>query len=170
MQRPSGVLSLVVVFAMACAESPEPSATSGDIAEAGGPSSVADDVAAVRAAVEAHWTAIANGDTAAISNQHTSDMTFFGPESAHLVTLSSDAPETTALWQRFSGTTATWAPRDVQVQMFDDVAVAAFFNDGSVTYADGTTDARTRRVTEVWVRQSDGTWKEAHHHDSPITG
>lgn len=169
MLRSSCVLSLAVVFTMACTDSPESSTTSGGPPQGATQSSTAEDIAAVKAAVDAHWRAIANGDTAAISNQHTSDMTFFGPESAYLVTLTSDTPETAALWERFRGTTATWTPRDVQVQIFDDVAVAAFYNDGSVTYADGTTDSRTRRVTEVWVRQPDGTWKEAHHHDSPIT-
>lgn len=169
MVRSTCVLSFVVVFATACAESPESSTNSDSPPQGASQSSTADDIAAVKAAVDAHWRAIASGDTAAIANQHTSDMTFFGPESAHLVTLSSDTPETAALWERFRGSTATWTPRDVQVQVFDDVAVAAFYNDGSVSYADGTTDTRTRRVTEVWVRQPDGMWKEAHHHDSPIT-
>jgi ketosteroid isomerase-like protein len=79
-----------------------------------------------------------------------------------------DEPATTELWQRFTGTQATWQPRDVRVQVYGNVAVAAFFNEGAVTYSDGTVDARRRRVTEVWIRQPDGTWKEAHHHDSPI--
>jgi ketosteroid isomerase-like protein len=39
---------------------------------------------------------------------------------------------------------------------------------GSASYADGVTDTRTRRVTEVWIRSAEGAWQEAHHHESPI--
>lgn len=37
---------------------------------------------------------------------------------------------------------------------------------GGVVLPNGKADDRRRRVTEVWVWQADGGWKEAHHHDS----
>jgi ketosteroid isomerase-like protein len=43
---------------------------------------------------------------------------------------------------------------------------ASFFMSGGVVLPNGKADDRRRRVTEVWVWQADGGWKEAHHHDS----
>ena len=85
---------------------------------------------------------------------------------AVLLAATPPTPETAALWERFSGAAMKWTPRDIQVQAYGDVAVATFINHGSVTWADGTVEKGPRKVTEVWVRQSDGSWKEAHHHDS----
>lgn len=161
-------LCVAAIAATACADAPDQSTGAGGGAESAVPVSAAHDSAAVIAVVAAHRSAISSGDAAAVASHHRPDLTFFGPESPHLVTVSSDAPETVALLERFSGSTATWRPRDVQIQMFGDVAVAAFFIDGSATYADGTTDTRTRRVTEVWIRNADGEWQETHHHESPV--
>ena len=159
--------SALIVVAVGCSR-PEPSADTASTAVAAAapmPDSAAA-IAAVRAAVDAHWKAIKESDTLAIVDQHTIDITFFGPESDHRVSLSGSGPEVAALMKRFRGATARWTPRDVQVQLFGDAAVATFYNDGSVTYADRTVDKVPRKVTEVWVRQADGKWKEAHHHDS----
>jgi ketosteroid isomerase-like protein len=70
---------------------------------------------------------------------------------------------------RWQGAKANWTLRDVEVQMLGTTAAAAsFYMDGSVRWADGRVDSRPRRVTEVWVNEN-GTWKEAHHHDSVYT-
>lgn len=126
------------------------------------------DRAAVAAAIDAHWTAINSVDTIAVMNHHTGDMTFFSPESKERVALASASPATTAVREKFRGSKANWTPRDVLIRLFGDVGIATFYNDGSVTWADGKVDREPRKVTEVWVRQADGTWKEAHHHDSRL--
>lgn len=101
------LLLLLLLLVAGCSQSQEavPAAqSSGETRASADPASV---TAAVRAAVDAHWTAIKNGDTAAIASHHTTDMTFFGPESDHLVKLNTSAPETAALWQKFTGAKAT---------------------------------------------------------------
>jgi uncharacterized protein (TIGR02246 family) len=164
--RTAGLAMLVSVIAAAgCVERGPGAGAESEAASAAGA-----DSAAVVAVVLAHRTAIASGNADAVASQHRPDLTFFGPESRHLVTVASESPETAALWERFRGSSATWVPRDVHVQVFGDIAIAAFFIDGSATYADGTTDTRTRRVTEVWIRNAAGAWQEAHHHESPLEG
>lgn len=159
---------LTLLLVSACSQSPEAEPADSNAAESGVAADPADVATEVKAAVNAHWTAISDGDTAAIRSHHTTDMTFFGPESDQLVSFASNGPEMAALRQKFLGAKATWTPRDVRVQVFHDVAIATFLADGSTTNADGKVDRRTRRMTEVWARQADGSWKEAHHHDSPV--
>jgi ketosteroid isomerase-like protein len=161
-------VSTAFIAAAGCGPASERPPAARGAADAPAQRSVSDDSAAVVAVVLAHRTAIASGDGAAVASHHRADLTFFGPESPHFVVVFSGSTEATALWERFGGSTATWRPRDVQVQLFGDVAVAAFFIDGSASYADGVTDTRTRRVTEVWIRSAEGAWQEAHHHESPI--
>jgi ketosteroid isomerase-like protein len=120
---------------------------------------------AVRAAVRAHWQAINRGDTETILAQHLPDGTAFLTEWGARIGL--DPHAFAPLLAMFEGSVPDWHPRDIQVRTFGEVAVASFYLDGSVRRADGTVDAGPRRVTEVWVRTSDG-WKEAHHHDDPV--
>lgn len=122
------------------------------------------DRAAVEAAVAAHWKAINEADSMTVLNQHTSDLTMVLTDLAPRIT--STSPELASLMDRWRGSKPHWTVQDLQIQLFRDVAVATFYLDGSTTWADGTMDTRRRRVTEVWARQPDGTWKEAHHHDS----
>ena len=80
-----------------------------------------------------------------------------------------NSPAWLALLRRWLGAKVNWTPRDVQVQPLGTMAAAASFHmDGTVRWPDGTVDARPRRVTEIWVNDN-GTWKEAHHHDSVYT-
>ena len=127
------------------------------------------DRAAVAAMIDAHWAAINSNDTVAVKNHHTADMTLFGPESKERVTLAAATPATTALWEKFRGSTPNWTPRDVQIRLVGDVGIATYYNDGSTRWADGTVDGESRKITEIWVRQADGSWKEAHHHDSRVS-
>jgi ketosteroid isomerase-like protein len=53
-------------------------------------------------------------------------------------------------------------------QIYGNVAVATFYLVGPRT-VDGATRNSTSRVTAVWVREG-GEWKEAHHHESPLSG
>ena len=160
------VVLLVTVLACEAAETPPP----GDARASAAPArDTAADRAAIEAAVNAHWTAIRNGDTVAIANAHTGDMTFFGPESRERIAFGITSPASDALWKKFRGAKASWSPRDVQIRVNGDIGVATFYNEGSTTYPDGKVDRETRKVTEVWTRQTDGSWKESHHHDSRVS-
>jgi ketosteroid isomerase-like protein len=124
------------------------------------------DIAAVRAAVAAHWKAINDGDGAAVSSHHVPEITLIVADHAPRFALNSPAAE--PMTRRWQGAKANWTVRDLEVEVHGSTAVATFYLDGSITWADGTVDRRPRRVTEVWVKR-DGSWKEAHHHDSVHT-
>lgn len=145
---PSHLCSAVVscLLLTACAERESPS-----------PEQVVEEV---RSIVAAHWAAINTADEDAISEHHTDSLTL----------IMADFPEPFALdspgYEELVETEASWQPQTVHVQPAGEAAaVASFLMDGTVTWPDGTTDSRTRRVTEVWIRE-DGGWKELHHHDS----
>ncbi len=52
-------------------------------------------------------------------------------------------------------------------QVNGNVAVATFYLVGTLTNGGKTKDV-TNRVSAVWVKDG-GEWKEAHHHESPLT-
>ncbi|MBI4625732.1 MAG: DUF4440 domain-containing protein [Verrucomicrobia bacterium] len=121
-------------------------------------------VAAVKAAVEKHWAAINGNDTATVDRQHTLGISIFLADIEPRMRLNS--PAWLGLLQRWQGAKANWMPREIEVQPLSaTVAAASFYVDGSVRCPDGSVDSRPRRVTEIWVNDN-GTWKEAHHHDS----
>jgi ketosteroid isomerase-like protein len=109
---------------------------------------------------------INRGEFDAVARQHTLDMSMFMSEFDSRVVLNS--PLGLAAMRCLDGAKPQWAPRDIQVQVLGGSAVTSYYMDGSTRWSDGTTDARPRRVTEVWVK-ANGTWKEAHHHDSVYT-
>lgn len=152
---------LVVALLVGCESQPQPPEGSASDASARSP---AEDRAAVEAAVEAHWAAINASDSALVDRHHTGDLTIIATEVERRFAYAS--PEAEAFLAIVMPSTTTFMVEDVEVQLFGDVAVASFYLTGGVTRQDGTVDDRLRRVTEVWVRQPDGTWREAHHHDS----
>jgi hypothetical protein len=145
-----GLLVPVVVFALSCST---PDQTTDAV-------SAGQDVA-VRAAVDAHWNAINRAE--ATANPHTADITVFMPQFEKRFGDTSD--EMRQLVAR-GKPPIPLVLRDVQIQMLDaDAAIVTFFQDGSFWGEGANEDRRSRRVTEVWVKQG-GSWKEAHHHDS----
>lgn len=156
------IVAVAFLLGVGCAEpessSPDAQATPRD-ADA--------DHAAVESAVRTHWSAINMGDTATVGRQHSADLTLILADLGPRVTMTS--PELQPLLTRWTGATPAWTVEDLQVQLFGDVAVATLYLGGQITWADGSADSRRRRVTEVWARQLDGTWLEAHHHDSVFT-
>ncbi|MEO6526353.1 MAG: DUF4440 domain-containing protein [Gemmatimonadaceae bacterium] len=127
------------------------------------------DRAAVKAAVAKHWNAINAMDSTTIISQHTPDLTVFGTEVAPRLSGRGSREATEAFMQIVRAWRPHWTVEELEIQMHGDVAVATFYLGGSVTRGDGRVDARRRRTTEIWVRQTDGSWKEAHHHDSVFT-
>lgn len=154
-QRTLRVMLLVVIplVALSCRTSEEPRT----------PGTEQQDIEAVRAAVDAHWAAINSGDSAAVQSHHTPDITLMMPQFERR--FGDDSDEVRQLVA--SGKpTIPLVLRDVQVRLLGGgSALATFYMDGAFWAQRGGDDRRTRRVTEVWIRQ-DGIWKEAHHHDS----
>lgn len=127
----------------------------------------ADDVAEVKAAVQAHWAAINAGDMAAVAEHHMPDFSGFLSGGGLLMSFASHEEQKTAFRASSeAGYKANWQIRHLEVKIYGNTAVAAFYLDGSATWQGGTAHGPLR-VTEVWVKQG-GKWKEAHHHDSPL--
>ena len=72
-----------------------------------------------------------------------------------------------AIQEALGDSESDWRARDFSVDIYGDVAVAAFYIEGSATWPDGRVVEGPRRVTAVWIWDG-GEWKEAHHHDSPL--
>jgi len=51
-------------------------------------------------------------------------------------------------------------------QIYGDVAIATFYLVGTQTVDDAAVPLNNR-VSAVWIKQG-GSWKEAHHHESPL--
>ena len=127
----------------------------------------ADDAADVRATIERHYAAIHADQLESVLNDHRDDMTMF-------------LPDGTVLWEHDwaqvserMGATAVFGTLNVRMsnfraQIYGDVAVATFYLVGTQT-RDGKVRDITNRVSAVWIN-SDGEWKEAHHHESPLLG
>ena len=139
-------------------------APAADVTPAAAARSVAEDRGAVESAVRAHWTAINGGDTATVGAQHTAELSIIMTEVADR--FATPSPTADSLFASLLTVKPQYVVEDLQIQLFGDVGVASFYLGGGVMLANARLDSRRRRVTEVWVRQSDGAWKEAHHHDS----
>jgi len=125
-----------------------------------------DDAAAVKAAVESHWTAINKGDFATIAEQHTPDFSGFFADGGVLLEFESADTQRRAI-EAFvaSGYKTNWSIRHLDVNMYGNTAVATLYLVGSQSQPGQAPQQGTLRVSEVWVKQNNA-WKEAHHHDS----
>lgn len=121
----------------------------------------------VRRAVIAHYAAITAGDTEFVIDQHAGEFTGFLFGQGTLERFGSHEEQRQAWIEDAGELGADLAPRDIEVVVLDDVALALFFLDGSLTLPDGQTLTGSWGVTEVWVLAGDE-WKELHHHDSPV--
>ena len=127
----------------------------------------ADDAADVRETIERHYAAINAEESDSVLDAHLDDMTMF-------------LPDGTVLWEHDwaqvserMGASVIFGTLNVRMsnfsaQIYGDVAVATFYLVGTET-RDGKVRDITNRVSAVWVK-SDGEWKEAHHHESPLLG
>ena len=128
---------------------------------------IADDAADVRETIERHYAAINADQIESVLNDHLENMTMF-------------LADGTVLWEHDwaqvserMGATAVFGTLNVRMsdfraQIYGNVAVATFYLVGTET-RDGKVRDITNRVSAVWVK-SDGEWKEAHHHESPLLG
>jgi ketosteroid isomerase-like protein len=124
------------------------------------------DVESLKTTINAHWEAINAGDRQTTADQHLPRFTLFSMDEGPLWVLESEE-DYAAIEEAFADAQSDWRPRDLTVDLYGDVAVAAFYAEGSTTWPDGRVVEGPRRVTAVWIWDG-GEWKEAHHHDSPL--
>ncbi len=120
----------------------------------------------VEAAIRAHWDAINAGDMEAVVRHHAPRITAFLQNEGPLYTSNSRA-EQREDFAAFEEVRSEWRVRDLTIDVYGDVAVAAFYLEGRAVNPDGSVVEGPRRCTEIW-RRIDGAWKEVHHHDSPL--
>ncbi len=162
MKVPVAVIALcgVVITATACAPNAdqEPATDETALPQA--------DVESLEATINAHWEAINANDGQTVIGHHMPRFTGFLGDEGPLWVLESEE-DRTAIEEYFADAESDWRTRDLTVDLYGDVAVAAFYAEGSVTWPDGRVVEGPRRVTAVWIWDG-GEWKEAHHHDSPL--
>ena len=128
---------------------------------------LAQDADEVRAVIERHYSAIHAGDLDAVFDDHLPEMTWFSNE-GQLMFESGAAEAAERMGATLEYGTANVYMNHFSAQVYGNVAVATFYLVGPRTL-EGETRNSTSRVTAVWVKES-GTWKEAHHHESPLSG
>ncbi len=124
------------------------------------------DVESLKTTINAHWEAINANDDQTVIGHHMLRFTGFLLDEGPLWVLESEE-DYAAIEEAFADAQYNWRPRDLTVDLYGDVAVAAFYAEGSTTWPDGRVVEGPRRVTAVWIWEG-GEWKEAHHHDSPL--
>ena len=129
---------------------------------------VGQDSEAVRTAVLEHYAAINNAEWDAVADHHTAGLTAFLPDNGLLTTWGT-RQEQAELFRAAgtAGLSLNWEVRQLEVEVYGDVAVATGYLVGTAQFPDAPILQGTWRLTEVWVREG-GEWKEAHHHDSPL--
>jgi len=162
MKVPAAVIALsaFIVTATACAPAADQEPATDETA------SPLADVESLKTTINAHWEAFNAGDRQTTADQHLPRFTLFSMDEGPLWVLESQE-DYAAIAEAFADTQHDWRPGDLTVDLYGDVAVAAFYAEGSMTWPDGRVVEGPRRVTAVWVWDG-GEWKEAHHHDSPL--
>ncbi len=152
-------LCVFVITATACA----PTADQAPAADE--PASPQADVESLKTTINAHWEALNAGDRQTTVDHHMPRFTGFLFDEGPLWVLESE--EDYAAIEEALAAQSDWRARDFTIDLYGDVAVAAFYAEGSTTWPDGRVVEGPRRVTAVWIWDG-GEWKEAHHHDSPL--
>ena len=124
------------------------------------------DVESLEATINAHWEAINAKDGQTVMGHHMPRFTLFSMDEGPLWVLESEE-DYAAIEEAFADAQDDWRARDFTIDLYGDVAVAAFYAEGSVTWPDGRVVEGPRRVTADWIWDG-GEWKAAHHHDSPL--
>ena len=121
----------------------------------------AQDEASLRSRIEAHYSAIHSSDLDAVAEHHLPEITVF-PPTGHLLMEAGFEPADARMGAAIGFPVTQVVMRHFSVQIYDQVAVATF-------YLDGTHDGErgTWRVSAVWVWR-DGAWLESHHHESRL--
>jgi len=125
------------------------------------------DEQAVKQAILTHYEAANSGDTPTVIEQHSANFNGFLLDLGPLVRFDSrDEQRKAWIDNPDADFVADLEPRDIEVMLVGDVAIATLYLDGSWGPRAAPVEGPFR-VTEVWVKE-DGAWKELHHHDSPL--
>ncbi|MCH8016053.1 MAG: lipocalin-like domain-containing protein [Acidobacteria bacterium] len=128
---------------------------------------MADDVDDVKATIRGHFAAVNSGDVAAYTPYYANQGSAFG---------GGELLERLSVEQRTNnfqagvdrGLRRNLQMRNLEVQIYGNVAIATGYLLGSTTAPDGTTQRTSQQRTGVLIKQG-GQWKEVHRHNSPLT-
>lgn len=127
---------------------------------------LADDVEDVKAAIRGHFAAVNSGDVNAYTPYYASEgSAFSGGELLERLSVEERTNNFQAAVD--SGLRRNLQMRNLEVEIYGNVAVATGYLVGSTTTADGTTQQTRQQRTGVLIKQG-GQWKEVHRHNSPL--
>lgn len=122
-------------------------------------SSFAQTVESLKARIQEHYTAINSNEESTVDEHHLPDFSLFPwGGSALLEPGFGDTAEKMGAQMNFPDANVTM--KHFSAQLYENMGIATFYLDGN--YGDET---GIWRVTAVWI-WNNGTWKEAHHHES----
>ncbi|MCH7804191.1 MAG: lipocalin-like domain-containing protein [Acidobacteria bacterium] len=128
---------------------------------------MADDVDDVKAAIRGHFAAVNSGDVAAYTSYYSNQGSAFSGGEL-LERLSVEQRKNNFQAGVDSGLRRNLQMRNLEVQIYGNVAIATGYLLGSTTNPDGTTQRTSQQRTGVLIKQG-GQWKEVHRHNSPLT-
>jgi len=128
---------------------------------------MADDVDDVKAAIRGHFAAVNSGDVAAYTPYYSNQGSAFSGGEL-LERLSVEQRKNNFQAGVDSGLRRNLQMRNLEVQIYGNVAIATGYLLGSTTNPDGTTQRTSQQRTGVLIKQG-GQWKEVHRHNSPLT-
>ena len=121
--------------------------------------SFAQTVESLKARIQEHYSAINSNKETEVSDHHLPDFSLFpGGGGALLEPGFGETAEKMGAQMNFPNANVTM--KHFTGQIYENTGIATFYLDGS--YGDET---GIWRVTAVWI-WNNGTWKEAHHHES----
>jgi ketosteroid isomerase-like protein len=127
---------------------------------------IADDVEDVKAAIHGHFAAVNSGDVNAYTPYYADQGSAFGGGEL-LERLSVEQRKNNFQAAVDSGLRRNLQMRNLEVQIYGNVAIATGYLVGSTTTPDGTTQQSRQQRTGVLIKQG-GQWKEVHRHNSPL--
>ena len=128
---------------------------------------MADDVDDVKATIRGHFAAVNSGDVAAYTPYYANQGSAFGGGEL-LERLSVEQRTNNFQAGVDSGLRRNLQMRNLEVQIYGNVAIATGYLLGSTTAPDGTTQRTSQQRTGVLVKPV-GQWKEVPRPNSPLT-
>jgi hypothetical protein len=115
----------------------------------------------LKARIQEHYTAINSNEESAVYEHHLADFSLFPGGGGAL--LEPDFEETAKkMGAQMNFPNANVTMKHFTAQIYENTGIATFYLDGSYGEESG-----IWRVTAVWIWDN-GTWKEAHHHESKL--
>jgi len=128
---------------------------------------MADDVDDVKATIRGHFDAVNSGDVADYTPYYANQGSAFSGGEL-LQRLSVEQRKNNFQTGVDNGLRRNLQMRNLEVQIYGNVAIATGYLLGSTTAPDGTTQRTSQQRTGILIKQG-GQWKEVHRHNSPLT-